>query len=74
MSTPETRARKVALLLHHYVGIRAEGMILAGAIWCLVGLRAVLTFWAYSETATTYANTASSPLPPVDRVVVRRSP
>lgn len=42
MSTPETRARKVALLLHHYVGIRAEGMILAGAIWCLVGLRAVM--------------------------------
>ena len=35
---------------------------------------AVLTFWAYSETAATYANTTSSPLPPVDRVVVRRSP
>lgn len=26
------------LILHRHIGVRAEGMILAAAIWCLVGL------------------------------------
>lgn len=29
-------------LLHRYVGVRAEGMVLVAAIWCLIGLQVVL--------------------------------
>lgn len=32
---------RVIELVHRHVGIRAEGMILAGMLWCLIGLRSL---------------------------------